>query len=646
MKKIICLLFVLLAMPVILLAQTAYEPSLKAKESLKDAKRYFYEKNYKKAVASAEKAKQEDPKYPEPYQLLGSIYNMLGKRTEELNEFQELLKIDPDNYVGLLNLGTISYNNGQFKEALGYYEKFLTSPSIPTATKDIITARTKKIKLSLVILNEPVPFDPLNAGPGINTRLNEYFPTLTVDGETMYFTRRKVKDSDKANEMLSMNPNFFNEDILVSHKVDGKWQKAVDVSELNTPDNEGAMCIAPDGSYMILTACNRPDGLGSCDLYISFYKNNTWSKPVNMGEPVNSRNFETQPTISFDGRTIYFASQRPGGFGGIDIYSSTRDDSWNFSKPVNLGPAINTPENEQSPFIHPDDQTLYFCSKGHIGLGNNDIFFSRRNAGGGFDSAINIGYPINTTGDESGLVVDRLGENAYYATSTGKSSFGGLDIYSFKVPEKARPKPVTYLKGKVYDNESKATLAANFELVDLLTGKTIIKSITSDDGQFLVPVPGGRDYLVNVSAKGYLFYSDNIPLKEYKKADPFLKDIPLPPIKAGQKIALRNIFFKTDAYILLDESASELDRLIKFLKANPALNIEISGHTDNTGNPVHNKDLSLNRAKSVFTYLVNKGGILSSRLHFTGYGETQPIASNTTEEGKAQNRRTEVKVIQ
>jgi outer membrane protein OmpA-like peptidoglycan-associated protein len=365
-----------------------------------------------------------------------------------------------------------------------------------------------------------------------------------------------------------------------------------------------------------------------------------------MGAPINSKHWESQPCISYDGKSIYFSCNRPGGQGKMDIWVSTRDDDWNFGEPVNLGSTVNTPEQEQTPFIHTDDETLYFCSSGHMGLGMSDIFYTRRKPDGKFDSAVNIGYPINTPADEPGLVVDRKGEYAFFSSDNPQKSKGRIDIFTFRMPDKARPKPVNYLKGIAFDAYTKNPVQANYVIMDLATGKTVFSSTTDKSGKLLIPLPGGKDYLVNVWAKGYLFYSDNIPLKDYKNTEPYEKQIPLKPIRPGESVSLHNIFFDTDSYNLKEESTSELERLVLFMKTNPDVRIEISGHTDNSATPAHNKTLSQNRAKAVYEYLINKGGVTAARLTFAGYGETKPIASNDTPAGKALNRRTEIKVLE
>ena len=626
-----------------------HAPASKAKDLFEKAQRSYYKKDYVQAITYCNKAKEIDHLYEDPYKMIGTIYSLENKYENEKAEYLELLKYDPMNTMCLVNLGAILFKHGEYAEAKKYYTLYLSKNGLRDELRKVIVDRMKKIDVIVKIEQHPVDFNPVNAGPGINSKVSEYFPTLTVDGETMYFTRKKESPVKGPHNDPSVNPIWYNEDIMVSHKVNGEWQKAVDAPGINTEQNEGATCISPDGSIMLFASCDHRDVEGgrapdNCDIYISFLENGKWSKPKNIGEPINSQFYETQPSISFDNKTIYFVSNRPGGFGGLDIYKCTIQDDRTLGPAINLGPTINTSDEECSPFIHPDDQTLYFSSKGWLGMGNRDIFYSRKKENGEFDSAINIGYPINTPGDEFGLIVDATGENAYYASS-GKNSIGGLDIFTFKMPPNERPKPVTYLKGKVFDAETKKTLAATFELVDIVTGKSVIKKILLNDGEFLIPLPSGKNYLVNVSASGYLFYSDNIPLKDYKNDKPYVKDIPLPPLKVGEKITLKNIFFATDKFELLQESFNELDRLIALLNANPSLKIEISGHTDNAGSAEHNKELSLKRAQSVFNYLVKKGNISATRLKAVGYGDSQPNAPNATPEGMAQNRRTEIKII-
>jgi outer membrane protein OmpA-like peptidoglycan-associated protein len=611
----------------------------KADEYYQRALKAYFQNDSKKVEENCYNAIDALPTWGKPYYLLGQMYDQKQQYEDAIRVYDKYLVQVPNDFDAIMGKADDELQLEKYDEATADYEHAVSVSDVPPKQHKAAEGKLANMQYIRYLVAHPVPFTPENLGANVNSANDEYFPAFTVDGQTMYFTRKKIGGTKEFHGTTFVD---MNEDIMMSKLENNDWQPAEDIpGPINTPDNnEGAMAIAPDGSFMIFTRCVK----GNCDLYISFFVNNSWTKPVNMGDPVNTRYNEKQTSISGDGRTIYFSSDRPGGQGGLDLWMSTRDDNWNFSVPVNLGTAINTNQDDQYPFIHPDNQTLYFISRGHKGMGKDDIFYAFRNANGQWDSAINLGYPINTPGYEPGVVIDRLGEYAYFSSERA-GGFGGLDLYRFKLPEHARPHPVTYLKAHISDIYSKLPLDAELELVDLETGKSYLKTIASKSGDVEAVLPGGRDYMVNVSDSGYLFYSDNIPLKNYHDNSPFIKNIELSPIKAGEKINLRNVFFPTDGYILEDKSKAELTKLAAFLVANPKVKLEISGHTDNTGKPAYNKDLSEKRAKSVYDYLVNEAKIPSARLTYKGYGDTQPIAPNTSEKGRQQNRRTEVKII-
>jgi outer membrane protein OmpA-like peptidoglycan-associated protein len=330
----------------------------------------------------------------------------------------------------------------------------------------------------------------------------------------------------------------------------------------------------------------------------------------------------------------------------MHIFESTLSDSGYWSVPVKLSDTINTQGKEECPFIAPDNQTLYFCSDGHPGFGGTDIFMSRRLPNGRWGTPVNLGSPINTSKNETGISIDPNGKLAYFSSDRA-GGYGGMDIYSFVLPDSMRPQQVTYMKGKVYDVNTSQPLIAYFTLIDLETGKVISESTSRPvDGTFLVCLPINKNYALNVSRKGYLFYSDNFSLKDVKATydHPFLKNVPLQPIDTGATIVLNNIFFPTNKYDLKPESEVELAKLISFLKSNPTIKIQLSGHTDNQGTPQSNIILSENRAKAVYNYLIAHT-IDAARLTYKGYGQTRPVATNDTPEGRQLNRRTEMKII-
>jgi outer membrane protein OmpA-like peptidoglycan-associated protein len=364
-----------------------------------------------------------------------------------------------------------------------------------------------------------------------------------------------------------------------------------------------------------------------------------------MGRPVNSEAWESQPTFSSDGKTIYFTSNRYGSVGDADIWKTTMLDEGTFSQPENLGKVINTRGAEVSPFIHPDDQTLYFASTGHQGFGGKDLFISRKDSAGNWGTPKNLGYPINTPADELNLVVSASGDKGYLSTSKD-GGYGGLDLYWFEMDDAIKPTIVTYFKGHVFDEVTHKPINADVELIDLKTGKTFVKASSDPStGIFFICLPTNHDYMLNVSHPEYLFYSENFALTGvHEKTDPYIKDIPLKTFKIGETVVLNNVFFDTDKFVLKPESQIELNRLVELLKKNIRIKIEIGGHTDNQGSKEHNITLSQNRANAVMVYLIDHG-IAKERLSCKGYGMSSPIATNDDEKGRALNRRTEFKIV-
>ncbi|MCK5692459.1 MAG: OmpA family protein, partial [Bacteroidales bacterium] len=439
-------------------------------------------------------------------------------------------------------------------------------------------------------------------------------------------------------------PLKLHEDFFYSTQGESGWEPRLNAGvPLNTPDNEGAQSLTADGRTLWFTACNRRSGQGMCDLYYSTWEGDKWSSPKNAGSPINSRYSEKHPSISADGRTLYFTSNRPGGKGSYDIWMSERtEDNW--SDPVNLGDSVNTPDLEQSPFIHPDQQSLYFSSTGWPGMGQGDLFLTRLIRESGWTIPENLGYPINTHDDDIGLSLNARGDRAYFASNRGEGT--DTDIYSFEMPVELRPVPVSYMTGRVHDSRNMRGIKAVLQLIDLDTEEAVMElESQAGEGDFLLSLPTDRDYALNVSADGYLFYSDHFTFTGlHTQTKPFRRDVPLEKVRVGSVVVLQNIFYATGSYQLEPASRVELKRVYDFLQLNPAVGVEISGHTDNTGTPELNQSLSEQRAQSVVDYLVNKG-IETRRLKAAGYGETQAVADNELEEGRAQNRRTELKIL-
>jgi outer membrane protein OmpA-like peptidoglycan-associated protein len=581
-----------------------------------------------------------DKNFVEAYFLLGEIYNDLNQDSLAINALKNGVSIDPEVFPpALSNLARLEWNNGLYDDALLHIKQYLQLPNLRENSKVAAGYLVKSCEFAIKAVKNPVPFNPQNLGPAINNRYDQYWPSLSADEKTLITTVSVPINLN--NPQVYMNRQ---EDFYISSFSDGNWSQSKAMPPpLNTSKNEGAQSISADGTVMVFTGCNRKDGMGLCDLYISKKTGDQWSVPRNMGEPVNTTYKETQPSISPDGKTIYFCSNRKESKGGLDLWKTTLSDSGYWNTPVNLGDSINTIFDEQSPFIHNDNRTLYFSSNGWPGLGSFDLFVSRRISDSTWTTPRNLGFPINSHFNEEGLIINAKGNTAYYS-STRAGGYGGRDIYSFELYKEAQPTPVSYMKGIVYDSETKAPLKARFELIDLNTANSIMDAFSNDDGTFLICIPTGKNYALNVNKKGYLFYSDNFTMGNGDFITPFTKDIPLEPVKAGNKIILKNIFFDYDSYKLKEESKIELVKLFMFLNDNKLIKIEISGHTDNTGLKDYNIKLSENRAQSVVKYLVDSG-IDANRIVWKGYGDSRPITPNTTEEGRAANRRTEFTIM-
>ena len=602
-----------------------------AQRAYEQASQNISYKFYDKALELLKEAVTLDSNFAAANQQMGDIYRKLSDYKNARFRYLRVLEIEPDflplTYYGLAES---ELNTGDYFNALTHFKKYYSFPNLSELSKKIVLKYIEDCEFSVAAIKNPVNFKPVNLGSSVNTKEQEYLPVVTADEGTLIFTRQANR----------------NEDFYKSIKKESKWTNSEYLSKnINTTIyNEGAQCISPDGMYMFFTGCNRPDGLGRCDIYLSKREGKSWSMPFNIGAPVNTPGWESQPSLSADGKTLYFVSTRPGGIGGYDIYKSELKEGGAWSIPQNLGPNINTPYDEQSPFIHPDNKTLYFSSNGWPGLGNKDLFISRKNpVDQNWHKPQNLGYPINTFGEESGLTISSNGKTAFFA-SDKKDGFGGLDIYSFDLPVQLRPGQVTYVKGFVFDKNSKETLDAKVQIINLATNNSAFNEVSDiETGEFMATMIEGQSFSLNVSKDGYLFYSRNFTLIKEENSKPYHIQIPLEKIEIGGMVILNNIFFDTNKFKLLPESKVELQELINFLTINLQTSIEIGGHTDNIGDEKLNLNLSENRAKTVFNYLV-ANEITPSRLSFKGYGKSKPVADNATEDGRKNNRRTEFKI--
>ncbi len=658
MKNLIFLLILAISFSNLYAQQQYSTSSRRAAEDLQEALQNYRIKEYDKALEKVNEALDRDDDFIEAYIIRGQVYEGKGNDSLALDSYEKAIDIDPDFFPKVLfSAGLLCQNMGRYNEAKEYFNRFIDKEDVGPIFTEKANKHIRSCNFAIEQLENPVPFDPRSLGNKINSEYDEYWPSISADGETLVFTRlipredldefeRRLKQMNKSRrKFMESFMSKHQEDFFIARRKDSLWSKARNLGDpINTKYNEGAQSLSADGKTMYFSACNKKGGQGGCDIYYAKYRETGWSDPVNLGAPVNTKQWESQPSISPDGQTLYFTSNRNGGKGKKDLWRSQKQPDGSWSEPVNLGDSINTSDDEVAPFIHMDNETLYFASDGWPGMGNLDLFKTKKKGENSWEEPKNLGYPINTHKNEFGLIVNSQGSDALY--SSNRKEGQGKDIFRFQLYPKIRPVPSSYMKGRVYDANTEEPLRAKFELISLDSGKVVMESYSDrQSGEFLVCIPSNNNYVLNVSKKGYLFYSDNFTLKGVHEVDePFRKDVPLNPVKEGERIVLRNIFYETDSFRLEPESRVELNKLHQFLVDNSRLKIEISGHTDNVGSLQYNMELSRKRARSVYNYLIDKG-IDPERLSYEGYGESDPIATNETEEGRAKNRRTEIKIL-
>lgn len=617
--------------------------------------------NYRHGIELAQKALEKDERFWEAHLLIAEYYEKYNAWDLAAKHYEQALQINPNHSpsgVTFFYLGRALAKAGDYKASNPHLERYAKNRG---ANPELLREANRLIlqnDFSIESMAKAYTFEPKNLGPAINTADPEYFPTITVDGKTILFTRR-IKDKAA--------PAGMQEDFFYTMKDEsGNWKEALPMpSNINTTNNEGAPTISADGRSLIFVACSDEtgrnygpgrEGWGSCDLFYTKRIGTRWLDPINLPGKVNTSSWESQPSLSSDGKTLYYIRRvsRPGESPNSDIFVSTlgADGNWSAGKP--LPNYINTPDLEESVLIHPDGKTLYFASRGHIGLGGSDLYMCRLQEDGTWSMPENLGYPINTKYDENSLMVDPTGEIAFFA-SNRKGGFGDLDIYYFEMPQHLRPTKTLYFDGTVYDAVSSLPLYAQFELIDLETGKQVILSYSDKvNGQFVVSLPVDKTYALNASAPGYMFFSENFDMKVSENQEAVHMDVPMIPINTDIPVKLNNVFFDLAQASLRSESFVELNKMVEFLNRNASVRIEIGGHTDTRGDAKENMSLSQRRAESVVNYLITKG-INRDRITAKGYGESKPIYSDeqiarlSTEKEKEAahqaNRRTEYRIL-
>ena len=604
-------------------------------------------RRFDKAIQTLENIIKKYPKYAKPYIYLGKYQNFLGNYKESLIAYKKAIELQPNspiNKASYIYVAKDALHRGNYELAKAYSEKYLSfNPNDFHERQQIKT--TKRIietcEYAMVNILNPLDFNPENLVGEINKYKLQYFPTITADNKKIFFTARE---------------SIHNEDIFYAVFENDLWSNPISIPEFNTLFNEGTCSISGDGTEIVFTSCQNSKGrltYGSCDLYISYIDGDKWTEPTNIGQNVNTRNWESQPTLSADGKTLYFVSERPGNIGGRDIWVTyLKPSGW--SIPKNLGNKINTEKDEISPFIHFNNNVLFFSSNGHLGFGGFDIFKADRKEDPRTKRIVwrnieNIGYPINKHGDQVSLIVNADGTKGYFADEVVRNEqIIESTLKSFAVPkELSIGEKSYYVKGKVFDLETKEIIpSAAIRLVDV-SSKEIFNFVLSDKktGEYLIVFNEGRQYALYANSSSHLFKSVSLNYSDKSHYEPIEQDIYLERIQKNASIILNNIFFESGSYELKKESETELHTLINFLNQNKNLIIEIGGHTDDIGTEESNSELSLNRAKAVVDYISNKG-ISNKCLTYKGYGETMPKRTNDTDENRAFNRRIEFKIIE
>jgi outer membrane protein OmpA-like peptidoglycan-associated protein len=642
-RSFVCAFFFYFSLAAIAFAQPTGSTSSKAQKLYTEADILLKQRQIDKGIALMEKAVGKDPAFADAHLALANLYMFYsmgnGEITKTIEHFEAYLKYSPQQNEApeaAYMLASLYFKSQKYEQAITWLEWCTTHPKREEKKmKDApLMLRNAKFAKDAVANPIAVTLRPLPAN--VNSFALQYFPTVTADKQTLVYVARKG------------TTNAYDEDLVMTQLKNNEWTNPVPLTDINTSENEGTASISGDGRTLVFSSCGAADSKGGCDIYISYKVGNQWTKPENLA-PINSQYWDSQPSLSADGKTIYFSSSRVGSVGKQDIWVSHQNDEGMWQTPENLGAEINTPENELAPFIHANGQTLFFSSSGYAGMGKHDLYLSNK-VDGHWQTPQNLGYPLNTDKDETSICV----------TSDGKTAFFGRDQRSgnqvvrsvigwFEVPKEWNIiHKSNYLHGTVFDEQTKKKVEAQVELIDLASGQKMY-SVNSDPktGEYLMVITEGKNYGLYVNKKGYLFKSltfDYSAQQNTAEIKPVELDVPLQKIQIGSKTVLNNLWFESGKYALLPNSIPELNKIVSFMRENSSLLIEIAGHTDDVGSKIANLELSRKRAQSVIDYLVQKG-IKVARLQAKGYGETQPLNANTGEGDRQLNRRIEFRIL-
>jgi outer membrane protein OmpA-like peptidoglycan-associated protein len=616
--------------------------AVKIDRSYADANFALGDINYQKSKVQVDKKKKEQ---------------LINRSLKYFNKVQESCPSANDFEVSFF-LGEINYKKQDYQQTKKHLNQYL-SQSQKQYHKAKADEMMQRVNIYFDLINNPVEFNPVKVN-GINTNDDEFLPMISPDGELAIYTHR----------YHLTDPNTTRGKVVDELSISKRSNSVADLNEvfekgtkMPLPFNEegldqGAMSMTIDNKELYITICkfvkssNGP--FKNCDIYVSYNRDGQWSKLMNLGPNVNGKySWESQPSISADGKRLYFASIRPTNVGfdytnnqTADIYYSTKQANGSWSKAKNLGKTINTSGNEKSPFLHTDSKTLYFSSDYHPGIGGYDIFYAKETETG-WKTPVNIGYPINKESNDVGFFVSTNGKKAYFS-SDELDEVKRWNIYSFNLHEKARPEKVLFAKGRLVNEEGEALTDAKVEIRTSKTKKVTQGMVDKETGDYAIAVAVEKDeeVLMTVKKEGHAFSSKYFKPEEEKKTDEPIKiDMEVKKVEVGKTVQINDIYFATNSAMFMKGSLFILDNFVDYLKENPNIKIEIHGHTDNVGNTRANKKLSEDRAQTVRDYIVFQGIDQSRIIAHKGFGESKPIASNSTEKGRAKNRRTEFVIV-
>ncbi|GAB4398049.1 MAG: hypothetical protein OHK0053_15850 [Microscillaceae bacterium] len=655
---------------------TALGQSEEARKWMREADNFFKVREYLNAIELYEKALAIEPEdIRANFQVALSYLRSLDK-VKALAPLQKVQSMNP-NHSPLLEFylaEAFKYRNLP-DEATYYYEftreKFTGRNGKITIYNDeisipdfleLIAQRLREAKFGTRFLADPTNARVRNIGEVINSEYGDYAPVITADESMLIFTSRRKGTTGGGK---AVTDGLYYEDIYKSEMKNGEWTKPKGIDgNVNSKYHEASIALSPDGNQLFV----YQDDSGG-DIYFSERNGKTnWSIPRKVGGKINSRYREPSVSVTEDGQTLYFSSDRPGGLGGLDIYRVSKKKNGEWGEPENLGPTINTAEDDDAPFIHFDTKTLYFSSRGHQTMGGFDIFYSEL-IDGQWTEPVNLGYPINTAEDDIHFVLSADYKRGYYA-SAKPDGYGDKDIYVVDMPDyrdvevidfqlslktiavgfnplttRDPERAIVILRGVVKDEQSDELISARMTLIDVEENEVVEEiDAVAPKGKYYTKMKTGRRYLLHVQKEGYLYHSEyfEIPvgvINQEKILHIYLKRI------TPQKSIDFKALFDYNSATLKKISLAALEKLLAFLQTNPNIKGEIEGHTDNIGTEERNQSLSEERARSVYQYLIDNG-IAEDRISFVGYGESRPIATNDTAHGRSLNRRTEFKILE